>query len=766
MNGFILCKNQTKVKKLFIFFSVLAIGFGDERVCHPKYWEYTEIVSGTIYNVKPGKPNPRWWAFLGILNWVNKIGLVMVGAFFVGLLGPPLVWVLSMLTIRKTLMWLSVISGRHLWLRDLAEAIAGHCFMAAFIGAVFLGLGGADASRSYSVMNVLPIHCASVANAEQVFSEQLSLIRQRYRISVQDQIRLYQELCKDQQVTTPELLSKFPHIGISAGQLNRIRKEWGLSRERGRPGKVPAGEVEKIQSASCFPKTGVYLFAKWLKNDEQYQQSLKAVYMHIEQYQREHPKENFRLLHARKETIAQKWLALHLLPLLGIAKLSELNYKQHDLATVIGNFYSTSSLSQFLGELERVALGVTLRNVLNDGAKGDFCYIDGHMIAFWTSLKMHKGHITMLGRIMAGSKAVLAHNETGQVIGLEYHPPDIHLGQVIEDYCRNIVERTGIRRFIIDREINSVNTARLFTRRGWGLICLLDANEYKGMESFNKKYAGKLDDGTKLYRGFWEPARKKDPRYFIIAQEQERCLVYWCTVDIAKQFTAQQIVTFYRKRAEIQENSIKRMIAHGALNTNYGTKKVWSLDRSHHRKMDKLEAKTEKLCVKRSKLEQQEEEQMLKIQESIEKNHDSRFETRMARLRKMEDQESELNAQIQAVEVEKRKIGSPCLKADRDFRKQTIMTCRTLFLENALRKFTSLISTFLKTPVDVEVILNLFFLRRGACVETEQKISYFLDSSDLSQKYRYILKDIVEGCNHIFLNSKGKPISLELAGMT
>jgi hypothetical protein len=30
----------------------------------------------------------------------------------------------------------------------------------------------------------------------------------------------------------------------------------------------------------------------------------------------------------------------------------------------------------------------------------------------------------------------------------------------------------------------------------------------------------------------------------------------------------------YRNRAEIQENNIKRMIAHGALNINYGIKKI------------------------------------------------------------------------------------------------------------------------------------------------------------------------------------------------
>jgi len=39
-------------------------------------------------------------------------------------------------------------------------------------------------------------------------------------------------------------------------------------------------------------------------------------------------------------------------------------------------------------------------------------YVDGHMMAYWSRLPMHKGKITMLGRIMAGSQAVIAHDET------------------------------------------------------------------------------------------------------------------------------------------------------------------------------------------------------------------------------------------------------------------------------------------------------------------------------------------------------------------
>jgi hypothetical protein len=42
------------------------------------------------------------------------------------------------------------------------------------------------------------------------------------------------------------------------------------------------------------------------------------------------------------------------------------------------------------------------------------------MMASWSRLAMHKGNITMLGRIMAGSQAVIAHDQSGQAVFVEY----------------------------------------------------------------------------------------------------------------------------------------------------------------------------------------------------------------------------------------------------------------------------------------------------------------------------------------------------------
>jgi hypothetical protein len=69
---------------------------------------------------------------------------------------------------------------------------------------------------------------------------------------------------------------------------------------------------------------------------------------------------------------------------------------------------------------------------------------------------MHKGKITMRGRIMAGSQAVIAHEETGQAVFVASYPPDLHLSQVIVAYGQKVAEASGSVVFVIDRAVNAV----------------------------------------------------------------------------------------------------------------------------------------------------------------------------------------------------------------------------------------------------------------------------------------------------------------------
>lgn len=592
--------------------------------------------------------------------------------------------------------------------------------------------------------------------------------RKRYKLSFENQILLYRKLCENPEITSRDLLSQFPQIQITIDQLNRIRKEWGLSAKRGRPKVKNAESIPKEKTQPVFahrPKVGLSLFDMWLDETNRYEEVLETIYELIEAYKQEHPQENFRLLKSSKVVIARKWKALNLLALAGIKKFSELDYQQHDLDRILvdGQNYSYHTLRQFLGELERVNAGASLKILLAKCVKGDWAYIDGHMIALWSRLKMHKGYVTMLGRIMPASKAVFTHDQLGQVIGFEFYPADTHLLHIIEEYCKEIVDLTGVTNFIIDREINSVEVAKLFDSHRWGLICLLDANQYSGLESFSKKFSKQLPDGSVLYKATWDYWRD-DPRYFVVVEQPDRTLVYWYTKSVARQrLTAQQIVTLYRNRGGIQENGFKQMIKHGALNTNFGNKKVWGPDRTHQRKIDRLDKKIAKLVSKERKIQQLICIQEDKIRQSRQKQHPKLLVIREQKLTQLLRQQNEIQAKIDAIETQKQQIGRPCLRGDRDFRKQTIMTFRTAWTENALRDFVSLITNLMDTPVDIEIVLELFFYRSAIMVETDSRISYWMSDTNLSPRYRGVLEKVVEGFNRISLTSRGKPILVEIA---
>src|SRR5262249_14430301 len=81
-------------------------------------------------------------------------------------------------------------------------------------------------------------------------------------------------------------------------------------------------------------------------------------------------------------------------------------------------------------------------------------------------------------------------------------------------------------------------------------------------------------------------------------------------------------------------------------------------------------------------------------------------------------------------------VGPSGQRADRDFRKQTIMTIRTLLLENTLRAFMVALFGTLQTKVSLETILHLLFERSGARIETSSQVVYWVNTAGLSVPYR------------------------------
>jgi hypothetical protein len=327
------------------------------------------------------------------------------------------------------------------------------------------------------------------------------------KLGVVEQALLWTLLHENPQCPSRVLLDKVAQrqipIVVSIRHLNRWRAQWQLNRAKGRPGQAScrppvASGAEVVQVTPRLSFVGVHLFAHWLDQHDAFGPVVLQLKQAIAAHKRAHPDDDFALLHHREPTLRRRFQALFFAPLFGIEQLTAFDTHEHPLPTLLGRGYQSATLRQFLGQLERLDAAEALMPALVPPQPGQIISVDGHMIAYWSRVVMHKGKSTMLGRIMAGSQAVIAHNEAGQALFVEYYPPDRHLSQVIVEYCQKVVEATGISLFVIDRAVNSVAIASAFAKQGWGLLCMLDDNEHDGLSSFDATPVGTLDDGTKV----------------------------------------------------------------------------------------------------------------------------------------------------------------------------------------------------------------------------------------------------------------------------
>ena len=569
-------------------------------------------------------------------------------------------------------------------------------------------------------------------------------------------------------VTSRSILELADTVSVTVRHINRIRKEWGCSRKKGRPRTTiavnqAANPGVLVPMGSNITHVGVHVFAYWLDNQPVFGEVSDRLQIAIGEHIMNHPGDSFPLLRHRKETLIRLFKALFFAPLFGIGKLIEYDYKENALRTVIGRGYQSSTLNQYLAQLERIDAGPTLMNALLPAKANGICYIDGHMIAFWSRTSMHKGKITMLGRIMAGSQAVVAHTEDGYAMWVEYFPPDTRLPQMILEYCERIVSLTGIDLFVIDREVNSVAMAEAFTKRGWGLLSMLDRNEYKGLSDWDSELVGQFEGGVEVYQGRFADGKKRDdPRIFALVVQDGKVLPFWGTEKFKEMVDVLQWPGIYSRRTEVQENRFKHMIRHGALNVNFGIKKIIGPDRHQQRALEVLKESSEGLAQKIERKTERLVKQEGKVEESKSKGHTKRLVQREKCLQEMQEDLNAVVKQKQKKDEEIRQAGPVGERADRDFRKQTVMTMRTLLLENMLLSFMSALMMSLATPLVLclDSVLDLFFNRGGGYYETPSEVMFLVNMEGLSRQKTEVMNTLIEGINQMGISRNGKPVRI------
>ena len=221
----------------------------------------------------------------------------------------------------------------------------------------------------------------------------------------------------------------------------------------------------------------------------------------------------------------------------------------------------------------------------------------------------------------------------------------------------------------------------------------------------------------------------------------------------------------YRERSERQETSCKRMIAHGALNTNYGRQKIVGPDRHQPRAQETLE---KALVVAHKRVDKQAKArtgQQAKVAEAASKGHGKRLEQRQRALALMEQAHKDAQDKHAQRSAQAAALGPPRERADRDFRKQTIMTVRTLLLENALTSFLAVLLGHLNLKVSRDCLLRILFERSGARRETDSQVIYWVNTTGLSVADQRLLGQGTDGLCAMDLRDQGKPIRVRLRDM-
>ena len=151
-----------------------------------------------------------------------------------------------------------------------------------------------------------------------------------------------------------------------------------------------------------------------------------------------------------------------------------------------------------------------------------------------------------------------------------------------------------------------------------------------------------------------------------------------------------------------------------------------------------------------------------KVAASASKGHGTRLEQRRRTVLTLEHAFKEAKATQAQCSEQAATLGPAGQRADRDFRKQTIMTIRTLLLEHWLRAFMGALAATLYTKVSLPQVLRLLFARRGSRMETPSQVLYWVNSAGLSLSTRRLLSEVAQGLCAMGLQEKGKPVHVRL----
>ena len=242
-------------------------------------------------------------------------------------------------------------------------------------------------------------------------------------------------------------------------------------------------------------------------------------------------------------------------------------------------------------------------------------------------------------------------------------------------------------------------------------------------------------------------------------------MVYWGTPQVTETLETTEWPRVDLERQALQEHRFKRMMDHGALHTNAGRKKITGPDRHQQRVREQVEQSREAAQKRVDKKAEALKVHQDKVVESESKGPGKRLAQRQRAWVVVEKERQDAQHPHAQLTEQAVAIGPPRERADRDCRQQTIMTVRTLRLENALMAFMVVLCGRLQTKVSLDCILRILFERSGSRMATASQVVYWINTAGLSLPSRRLLSEVVDGLCAMELQDQGTPMRVRLKAM-
>lgn len=328
-----------------------------------------------------------------------------------------------------------------------------------------------------------------------------------------------------------------------------------------------------------------------------------------------------RVIRSEPETIWHKLDHLLYLPLLGLRRPRDLYYYQGQGLNVLHGFtYKYLTLEHFLGELTRLQIGYPLADTLAQcysqawypGKSALFIFTDWHTKPHWTKSYAHSGHITMLERVMPGTKQLILNGPDGHLLGGWNDAVDTHLSHVLVDLEADLATKLGrpIAYNIFDSEGSGLPTALRYEAAQQDYISALPRQESHTLSAFvvlgDWEPVENDAEHEAVYAQWADPLKQhEDPRRLVLMRpcgKTEPTRIY--TGRIPHYLAAGQVPAHFRQRWMNQERVIRQLVNGANLNANFGYQYTDVPNRTQQRRWDDAQ---EKVQVSERRLAEQRE---------------------------------------------------------------------------------------------------------------------------------------------------------------